>query len=110
MTFERPIEQLAPRPSAAQLRAATPGNPYRIDGRPFSVSDVKSVTCVGAQGELNSAPKPGTAMLSMDLHGPGLEFATLELDGDSIYLFSGRYVDFAECRFSGLRALEGWSR
>jgi hypothetical protein len=109
MTFERPIEQLSPRVSVAQLRGAAPGNPFRIDGRVFSVSDVKSVTCVGAQGELGSAPKPGTAMLSIDLRGPGLQFATLEVDGDSIYLFGGRYVDFAECRFGGLRALEGWS-
>lgn len=109
MTFERPLELLSPRSSAAQLRAAGPGNTWRIDGHSFSVSDVKSVTCVGAQGELTSAPRPGTALQSMDLHGPGLEFATLEIDGDSIYLFSGRYVEFAECRFTGLRALDGWA-
>lgn len=109
MTFERPIELLSPRVTAAQLRAAAPGNPYRIDGRAFAVSDVKSVTCVGAQGELGAAPKPGTALLSIDLHGPGLEFATLEVDGDAISVFSGRYIEFTDCRFGGLRALEGWS-
>ena len=72
-------------------------------------ADVKSVTCVGAEGELISCPAPGTAMQSIDLHGPGLEFATLELSGETICVFSGRYVDFAECRFTGLRALDGWS-
>src|SRR5689334_21070257 len=105
MTFERPLDSLSPKASAAQLRAAAPGASYRIDGRTFTVDDVKSVTCVGAEGELISCPAPGTAMQSMDLHGPGLEFATLELGGETIALFSGRYVEFAECRFTGLRAL-----
>jgi hypothetical protein len=109
MTFERPLESAAPLPTAAVLRGVAPGAAFTIEGHSFTASDVKDVTCVGAEGELISCPAPGSSMRSVDLHGPGLEFATLELGGEHIDLFAGRYVEFSECRFTGLRTLAGWA-
>jgi hypothetical protein len=109
MTFERPLESASPLPSAGKLRGTVPGDTFTLDHREYTVADIKDVTCVGAQGELISCPAPGRSMRSVDLHGPDLEFATLEQDGEQVQLYSGRYVDFSECRFTGLRALAGWA-
>jgi hypothetical protein len=47
-------------------------------------------------------------MLSIDLHGPAFELATLEVSHRTASLFMGRYVEFEECRFTNLRTLSGW--
>lgn len=106
MTFERPLTAFARPPSLESLRA---GYAVMIEGRRFTVSDVKQVHCVGAEGELAACPPTGTAMTSIDLRGPGLEFGTLEATAREMRLFTGRFVEFADCRFSGLRALPGWT-
>jgi hypothetical protein len=110
MTFERPVSAIAPAQDIASLRKAAPGNTYAISKRRFTVTDVKTIGCLGAEGELASGPPPrrGTSMKSIDLRGAGLEFGTFEVDDDGISVFVGRFVDFEECRFSGLRALDGW--
>jgi len=109
MTFERPLEQLTPQPKPGALARAKPGNNLTIEGRRFTVTDVKAVVLLGAQGELISCPPKGTAMKSIDVRGPGMEFGTIEVTADETSVFTGRFVEFAECRFSGLRALEGWT-
>jgi hypothetical protein len=112
MTFEQPLEALKPTPSLPTLRRTEVGKSFTIDQRPFKVSDVKSVVCLGAEGELISAPAMGTKMTSIDIRGPGLQFGTIEVPNDDdakVDVFVGRYIDFAECRFSGLRELEGWT-
>jgi hypothetical protein len=108
MTFEQPLDKLTPRPTLDTLRDAEPGNTFTIDGRRFTVTDVKPVVFLGAEGELISVPPKGTAMTSIDVRGPGIEFGTIEVTQDDASIFTGRFVEFAECRFSGLRALEGW--
>jgi hypothetical protein len=110
MTFERPASAIAPAQTIASLKKATPGTSYAVDKHRFTVTDVKSVVSLGAEGELASAPPPvqGVSMKSIDMRGPGLEFGTVEVDDKKISVFVGRYVEFAECRFSGLRALDGW--
>lgn len=109
MTFEQPRDSLTPRVTPRTLRDASPGDAFVVDNRRFQVSDVKEVEWLGAEGELLSAPKPGARMTSVDLRGHGLEFATLEANGDEVSVFAGRYVEFSECRFQGLRRLDGWS-
>jgi hypothetical protein len=108
MTFEEGLQALAAQPSPASLADAAPGTVVTIEGRPFTVSDVKQVQCVGAQGELGQSAI-AAACTSIDLRGPRLAFATLEIAGQDVSLFVGRFVEFGECRFSGLRALSGWS-
>jgi hypothetical protein len=110
MTFECPVSAILPAQDFESLRRAAPGTTYTIDKRRFTVTDVKSVVCLGAEGELASDPPPpkGAGMKSIDLRGSGGQFGTIEVDDGGIAIFIGRYVDFIECGFSGLRPLEGW--
>jgi predicted RNA-binding Zn-ribbon protein involved in translation (DUF1610 family) len=108
MTFEHPITELGGVASAAALTSAGPGTTVSIAGRPYSISDVKVVTVTAAEGELSSAAITGMTMTSIDLRGPGVAFATVEIAAKQSRLYVGRYVEFDECRFSNLRQLEGW--
>jgi hypothetical protein len=110
MTFERPHDAIKPVPTRESLKKVAAGDGLVIDKLAFTVTDVKPVVCLGAEGELVSRPPPpqGARMLSIDLTGPGGKFGTLEVDDADIVLFTGRYVEFADCRFAGLRALDGW--
>jgi hypothetical protein len=101
MTFEQPPQSPLPLDLA-------PGTGVPIAGKSFVVSDVKAVDVTAAEGELSSGAITGARMTSIDLKGPGLTFATIEIDDTRPRLFVGRYVEFEECRFSNLRALEGW--
>jgi hypothetical protein len=109
MTFERSLTDLIGVSSPEALTQAGPGTTVNIGGRQFSTSDVKLVTVTAAEGELTSAAITGMNMTSIDLHGPGVAFATLEIAAKQSRLFVGRFVEFDECRFSNLRQLEGWS-
>jgi len=109
MTFERSLDTFSPRPTLATLKSAEPTRIFTIDERVFTVTDVKNVVLLGAQGELISCPPNGPAMRSMDLLGPDGEFATIEVIAGEASVFTGRFVEFSECGFSGLRALEGWT-
>ncbi len=108
MTFEQPADSFDGIPSQAQAAGIEPGTSWRIAGRSFSVTDVKKVSCQGAEGELTEAFVAGEAVLSIDLRGTGLEFATVEFRHAGIKAFVGRFVEFADCRFSNLRRLDGW--
>jgi hypothetical protein len=109
MTFEQPRSSLEKAPPAAQAAQVEPGATWRIGGRNFSVTDVKEVTCQGAEGELSGISSIEGAVLSIDLHGAGLEFATVEFRGDAVTPYVGRFVEFADCRFSNLRRIDGWN-
>ena len=101
MTFEQPLQSALP-------LDLTPGTRLNIRGQPYTVSDVKAVEVTAAEGELTSGALTGMSMTSIDLRGPGLQFATIEIADTQPRLYIGRYVEFEECRFSNLRALEGW--
>jgi hypothetical protein len=108
MTFERSADAFAKPKSPDSFPRAAAGDSLTLDGRPFTVSDVKQVTCTGAEGELAAGLLLDKNLKSIDLRGPGLEFATIEVGAKAVQLFMGRYVEFEECRFTGLRKLEGW--
>jgi len=107
MTFEQPPGALEGAPSAEVAARVQPGTAWRIGGRRYSVSDVKQVSCQGAEGELSAVFGPGERILSIDLRGDGLAFATVEFHRAAVTSFVGRFVEFAECQFSNLRQL-GW--
>ena len=109
MTFEHPLEACQPAPTVEGMSRAAPGEAFAIAGRRFTISDVRRVKCLGAEGELISCPQMGSEMISIDLHGPGMEFGTIEVVGRDLSVYSGRFVEFAECQFAGLRALDGWA-
>jgi hypothetical protein len=109
MTFEQPRGALQDAPEAAQAARVEPGSVWHIGGRSFTVSDVKRVTCQGAEGELSGISSIEGAVLSIDLRGAGLEFATVEFRGSEVTPYVGRFVEFADCRFSNLRQIAGWT-
>lgn len=110
MTFERPASSLEHAPAPAQAAEVAPGEAWRIGGRNFTVTDVKQVTCQGAEGELAGISSIQGEVVSVDLHGAGLEFATVEFRGDVVSPYVGRFVEFDDCRFTNLRRIDGWSR
>jgi hypothetical protein len=108
MTFEHPLSDIKGPLPADALKTAAPGTTVNIAGRPFSISDIKLVTVSAAEGELGSAALTGMSMTSIDLRGPDVAFATIEVAANQSRLYVGRYVEFDECKFSNLRKLEGW--
>ena len=84
------------------------GSTWMIGKDPYVVTDVKQVSCSGAEGELARGGLDTGPMTSIDLRGPQLRFATWEVAGARAQLFVGRFVAFEECRFTQLRTLEGW--
>jgi hypothetical protein len=108
MTFEQPAAAVARLPDAHKAAAMEPGALCDIGEARFSVTDIKQVNCLGAEGELTDVFKNGEAVLSIDLRGTGLEFATVEYRSGQVTAFIGRFVEFADCRFSNLRRLAGW--
>lgn len=109
MTFEQPLGSLESPPPPAQAARVVPGTTWRIGGRHFSVTDVKDVSCQGAEGELSGISSIDGNVLSIDLHGAALEFATVEFRGEAITTYVGRFVEFDDCRFSNLRQIAGWN-
>jgi predicted RNA-binding Zn-ribbon protein involved in translation (DUF1610 family) len=108
MTFEHPVQELGPGPIVDIASRAVPGAVLNIAGQAFTVSDVKPVSVTAAEGELTSAAIAGVSMTSIDLRGPGVKFATIEIARQQTRLFVGRFVEFDDCKFSNLRALQGW--
>jgi hypothetical protein len=109
MTFEQPTSALEKGPLLAQASEAAPGETWRIGGRDFTVTDVKQVACQGAEGELAGISSIQGDVLSVDLHGAGLEFATVEFRDAVVSPYLGRFVEFDECRFTNLRHIDGWT-
>jgi hypothetical protein len=104
MTFAQGPAGVAP----AGVADLATGRSWTIGGQDYLVTDVKQVACTGAEGELARGGLDTGAMTSIDLRGPQLLFATWELAGDRAQLCAGRFVEFDECRFTQLRALDGW--
>lgn len=110
MTFKAPESVMeGGAPSTIQAAQVEPGTTWRLDGRSFEVTDVKQVSCQGAEGELEDAFAPGEQVLCIDLQGAGREFATVEFRARTVKAYLGRFVEFADCHFENLRQLAGWS-
>jgi DNA-directed RNA polymerase subunit RPC12/RpoP len=100
MTFERPMV-LPP-------AALAPDSVVTIEGQRFQVSEIKEVSLAGAEGEIASYSPDTHSTTSIDLRGPGLAFATIERS-DTTRVFVGQFVEFDACRFTQLRAMDGWT-
>jgi hypothetical protein len=106
MTFEVRVAPYSV-PSVANMKKIRPGNAWLLQKKRFIVSDIKTVECIAAEGELARFDIGQREMLSIDLRGPGLEFATAEYT-DDVAVFVGSFVELTECAFQGLRQLPGW--
>lgn len=84
------------------------GQKVPISGKTFEVEDIKSVTCVGSEGELPfSAPK-GRQCMSVDLAGDQKSFACLDYSSEGIHVYVGKYLEFDDFNFKKLRQIDGW--
>jgi len=108
MCFEQPVQSLHNAPPINDIDRIEPGQVWYIGKQAYTVTDAKKVVCDAAEGELSDIDYKGQVLRSVDLRGAGVQFATVEFSARDINVFAGRLVDFAECRFSGLRQLDGW--
>lgn len=109
MMFKQPLSAFAKTPAPEHWNmGARAGETVTLNGTRFTVTDVKKIMSLGAEGELAGGVSLKSGMTSIDLHGPGLELATIEASPQTLHLFMGHYVDFEACRFTNLRPLEGW--
>lgn len=108
MCFEQPEESLHNAPAPNEIGNIEPGHTWYIGKQAFTVTDVKKVSCDAAEGELSDIDYHGQITCSVDLRGEGMLFATVEFTNKDRSVFAGRMIEFSECRFIGLRKLEGW--
>jgi len=85
-----------------------PGFEISVAGKPLRAVDIKDATCLGSEGELPFQAPKGRKTVSIDFTGPGGSFATVEVEGEAVRLYHGRYVEWDDFHFSNLRPLEGW--
>jgi len=109
MNFEQPVTALQGAPNLSEVASIQPGDQWRIAGKPFEVTDIKQVTCAGAEGELADFDQHNQSLLSVDLRGDNMTFATVEFSTKEFSVFTGKFVDFAQCKFQNLRQLDGWN-
>ncbi len=94
-------------PSAADGLPA--GQAIEIEGQSYEVTDRKETVCLGSEGELPFAAKPGRKGFSVDLTGDDGQFASADFSEAAPRLFVGRYARFDDLKFTDLRAVPGWS-
>ncbi|PWR23522.1 DUF4178 domain-containing protein [Zavarzinia compransoris] len=73
------------------------------------VVDIRTVTCIGSEGELPFAAPSGREVLSVDLIGRDGEFGCIEFSAAGSRYYQGLYVEWPDLKAANLRALEGWA-
>jgi hypothetical protein len=86
-----------------------PGFEFKLDKSTWIITDIKTATCVGSEGELPGVAPIGKEIRSIDLMGANFGFGTLEVSDGNVKLFIGRYLEWDELRISYARELEGWT-
>ncbi|MBC7693131.1 MAG: DUF4178 domain-containing protein [Methylotenera sp.] len=101
-------------PAVSEL---VPGkNVLLLGGKTFVVDDIKQAQCIGSEGELPFRAPQGRKNVSVDLSAaPGSNlsgtqnaFASLDYSSDGVKLYVGKYLEFDDFKFTGLRELDGW--
>jgi hypothetical protein len=93
----------------AEASFYTPNLHLKLNGAPWAVTDVKKVSYRAAEGELPFAASPRENRVSVDLIGATDGFASIELDGKTLELFTGEYAQFTELNLTNLRPVPGWN-
>lgn len=101
ISFEHPAD------NAPELKDLLPEKQISL-GLDFQVTDIKDTVCQGSEGELPMRSPKGRKAVSVDLSGPKDEFACLDYSDDGIRAYIGRYVEFEDFQFQGLREIDGW--
>lgn len=79
-----------------------------LNGSPYTVEDIREVTCTGSQGELPVKSIKGRKSTSVDLVGANEQFGNIDYSTEGDRLFFGKYVEFEDFKFMNLRKIDGW--
>ncbi len=74
----------------------------------MDIDDARDVFCLYSEGELPFKAQLGRRSFSVDLSGPHLKMATIEITDSEVRIFKGRYLEFDEFNFQNLRRIDGW--
>lgn len=85
-----------------------PGKTLNLGGASYSVIDVKETRCLGGEGQLPEPVPQDSMRRSVDLQGPGRQFACIEFQQDHTSFFEGQTGFFADFKFGNLRPVPGW--
>lgn len=88
---------------------AVPGESGMIAGQSYEVADVRTVKCVGCEGELPFTAPIGWEALSVDFRNSEGRCASFQKDRHGPSLYVGHHVTLAALQPRHLRAVPGWS-
>lgn len=86
------------------------GQKLNLQNEDWLVTDVKTVRCIAAEGELPFVAPPGWERCGIDLTGPYGQFGSLEITDQKRSFFVGEYAQFEDLNFSELRKVPGWDQ
>ena len=85
-----------------------PGTTLQLGGASYTVIDIKETRCLGGEGQLPEAVVQDAPRRSVDLQGPGRQFACIEVQEEQTSFFEGQTGFFADFKFENLRPVPGW--
>ncbi len=105
MSFAREVsEELS-----ARAGDYAPQHQVALDGRIFTITDVKTATYRASEGELPFLAPPQFQQRSVDLIDTKGGFATIEISSEGAEVYLGEFTDFDALRLTNLRPVPGWS-
>jgi len=104
VSFATPLSEQLP----AETSFYAPNLKLQLNGANWTVADVKTVKYRAAEGELPFVAPPDESRVSVDFIDAKGGFASIELDGDALELFTGEYAQFTTLKLTNLRKVPGW--
>lgn len=104
ISFPTPLSERLP----AETSFYAPNLSLKLNGAPWTVADVKTVKYRAAEGELPFTASPDEGRSSVDFLGAAGGFASIEIDGNKVELFTGEYALFTALNLTNLRPVPGW--
>ncbi len=89
--------------------AIAPGLRVTVDGQDFVATDVKTATCLGAEGQLPFAAPAHWTITSVDFRNPDGASLSVQRDDRGTSAYCGRYVDLIDLAPTGLRRFDDWA-
>lgn len=86
-----------------------PGESGNIAGQSYEVADIRTVRCIGCEGELPFTAPVGWEALSVDFRNRDGRCASFQKDRHGPSLYVGYHVTLASLQPRNLRQLPGWS-
>ncbi|QGP80373.1 DUF4178 domain-containing protein [Sphingobium sp. CAP-1] len=86
-----------------------PGESGTIAGHNYEVADIRTIHCLGCEGELPFTAPSGWEALSVDFRNADGRCASFQKDAHGPTLYVGHYVTLTALEPRHLRPLPGWS-